>query len=154
MKYLVAVTLLFICGCSSPNNSPYHSEIYCSPPPGWVDIVKPGTFMGVWTLGSSIDSCSCTILSADSLFTGSITNTTTKEVLAIIPDGPFVITWIAATPCGYRYFHDYSVRDSSNLYGKIDFARNGDCLLSYDTDTLYYSSFRGDSILSIIAVRE
>ncbi len=145
MKICFAILFTLLVGCSSPNNS-------CPPPSGWVATVAPGAFVGTWTLGNSATPCTCKIINADTFLTGSVRNDSTREVLSLIPNGPFVITWDATSPCGYMYLHDFNVRDSSSLYGDTD--EHGECWLSANADTLNYTTARGDSLLSISGVRE
>jgi hypothetical protein len=105
-------------------------------------------------LGTIAAPCTCTISDADTSLIGTVRNSSTREVLDLLPNGPFVITWLATTPCGYMYFHGFSVRDSSSLYGDTDKMGSDNCTLSVDADTLYYAAMRGDSALTIMAVRQ
>jgi|GEM_PF-3071562 len=153
MKSLFGLFLLLILGCSS-SAGPASSELSCPPPPGWIENVAPGTFAGTWILGNDTFPCTCKIADADTFFTGTVRNDSTQEILNLLPNGPFVIFWDAATPCGYRYFHAFNDRDSSNLYGDSDRTDLEGPWLSGDGDTLSYTTWRGDSVINIVAVRK
>jgi hypothetical protein len=149
MKYIFALSFLLIAGCSGPTNNSGPQ-----PPPGWVDNIQLGKFAGIWKLGTLVDSCTVNVTETDSILIASVGNRRTGEVLTLTGGLP-----INTAEIGVRltsYVHAFNVYDSSNFYGDTDSVpepTRANCTFSYNTDTLFYTTKRGNDSLSIICIR-
>ncbi len=150
MKYFFVLTLLLLTDCSGPTSNNSNP-----PPPGWVANIQPGKFTGVWKLGNVVDSCTTNVTEADSILTASIVNRSTGEVLTLSGGFPVILVVASVRP----YIHAYDVTDSSNFYSDTDsaprtiYSSDAICTFSYNTDTLFYSTKRGNDSLFVTCIR-
>ncbi len=101
MKYFFLCSLAMILGCHPTNDA--------VPVSYWV---KPGTFIGTWTIKNVSTPCTAIISKADSILIGNITNDSTKEILNLTG---FHVNGIDDNP-----LHEYSVFDRSSFVGDTD----------------------------------
>jgi hypothetical protein len=147
MKYIFALTFLFLAGCSAPTApGPFA--------PGGEYYVAPGKFVGIWAQGKVVDSCTSFVTEADTILSGSVVNGSTGEVLTLKGEhDPTTIEW--ANGPFYRLF---AANDSSSFYGDTDKAPNFlfdvNCDFSPNEDTLIYSTIRGKDTLTIFCKRQ
>jgi hypothetical protein len=147
MKYFFALPFLLLAGCSAPTTpGPFA--------PGGKDYVAPGKFVGIWAQGKVVDSCTSFVMEADSIFSASVINSSTGEVLTLKGEyDPTTIEW-ANGP----FYHLFAANDSSNFYGDTDKAPNFlfdvNCEFSPNADTLIYSAIRGVDTLTIFCKRQ
>ena len=113
--------------------------------------MQPGTFVGVWKQNIVIVPCTIFVAEADSVLKASILNTSTKEILTIkgcpgrvdIPGSrkPSIISYPGAS-------------DSSSIYGdNYNIYLDLNCWFSYNTDTFYYYTKRGNDSIAITGNR-
>ena len=151
MKRLFTLFILILSGCSGPTGNSGNP-----PPPEWVAIIQPGKFIGVWKQGKVVANCTSFVTEADSVLDDSTVNDSTGEVLFLC--GQFPVNGVDFLPGRRPYFHSFYVIDSSSFYGDTDVdpvsLTDANCAFSYNTDTVFYFTKRGNDSISIVCVRQ
>ena len=137
MKYSLLLSLVLLVGCSTLTSPipPYS--------PGGEYYVAPGTFIGTWSSSnysltgpdlSLVAQCTAVISEADSLFSGTITNDSTKEVL-ILRGYNDVSPKVSFPPANLNPHFEYYVHEING----IGDTTGATVLFSFDRNAMVFS---------------
>ena len=124
--------------------------ISCWPSEPSVENVSPGTFVGTWAILNHDSPCTATVKEIDSNIRATISNDSTMEVLTLFGyPGSIPID----SPPTYPVHNFFIDSLNSNFFDDTD--KVGTQLyFSADGNSLYYYTFRGQDIISIVCNRK